>query len=191
MSLLRPAARAAITLENEPGILRSAARRRSGGRSVRGLASARLRQRAQPGSGGSGFRRGLGLASDRRIISEASSATAAQNDRPTLRRADDFEPTPPRDRSDSRQSGVRRVLSRSRLPHSSASAYRIVAAAEGPLNVAGDERSVALTLSRSGKVRTRSRLISVPPCRLSHFRVRCSRSIRGSGPCATSVSTSP
>ena len=45
-------------------------------------------------SGGSGLRRGLGLASDRRIIPEASSAAAAQNDRPTLGRADDFEPTP-------------------------------------------------------------------------------------------------
>ena len=36
LSVLRPAARAAIALENEPGILRSAARRRSGRRSVRG-----------------------------------------------------------------------------------------------------------------------------------------------------------
>jgi len=122
------------------------------------LAGAQLRQRQRLGRGGSGFRRGLGLACDRQIIPEANSAPAAQNDRPTLGRADDFEPTPCATgvADATAASGafyLGHVLRIHQLP-----IYHIAAAPERPLNATGDERTVALTLSRGDRVRTRSQV---------------------------------
>ena len=91
-SLLRPAARAAIAVENEPGSLRSAARRRSG-RSARApqgaVPPARAAQRWR-----NGFQRRRWPAAHRRIVPEPGSAAAAQDDRLPLGRADDHKPTP-------------------------------------------------------------------------------------------------
>jgi len=61
LSLVRPAARAAIALENEPGILRSAARRRSGRRSVRGSPGRGFGSEIGFGAAGAGSGAGSGL----------------------------------------------------------------------------------------------------------------------------------
>ena len=194
LSLLRPTARAAIALENEPGILRSAARRRSGRRSVRGsvrgspargFGSESGLAAAGAGSGAGSDLRPTGGSSPKRARQPPHKTTGPRSAERTIssRRHARPEWQPPQRRP------ARSISVRSSAL--SAFTYHIVAAAERPLNATGDERSVALTLSRGGRVRTLSRLISVPPCRLSHLRARCARSTRGSGPCATSVSASP
>ena len=61
LSLLRPAARATIAVENEPGIVRSAARRRSGRRSLRRSPARGVAGESGFESDRSSFRAGSGL----------------------------------------------------------------------------------------------------------------------------------
>jgi hypothetical protein len=118
-SRLRPAARAAIAVESEPGSLPSAARRRSGpGRSRaphRAAAPARAAQprRERVPNGGAGF------ASHRRIVPEAGSAAATHKQRAPPGRPDDLKPTPTTTGA-AHAAAVRRSLPRSGLRYATA-----------------------------------------------------------------------
>ncbi len=78
-----------MPLAGDQGAARSGARPRAAS-----AARAACERRERLASGASGFRRGRGLASDRRIVAEAGSTAAAQGNWLTLGWVDDLEPTP-------------------------------------------------------------------------------------------------
>ena len=124
MSLFRPAARAAIVVENEPGSLPSAARRRSGRRSVRRSPASGFGRENSFEAAGVGTSSGSGLRAMRPADRPQSALGSCRTTRPAHARPGEQSQTDAiRGRSDTRRSGLRHAQSRSDPQHSHSSAF--------------------------------------------------------------------